>query len=29
MSPKDLMTEQEIEEGNFMLGESEREEIYG
>lgn len=29
MSPKDLITEQEIEEGNLMLGESEREEIYG
>lgn len=28
MSPKDLITDQEIEEGSFMLGESEREEIY-
>ena len=29
MSPKDLITEQEIEESKFRLGEAERKEIYG
>lgn len=29
MSPKDLITEQEIEESKYNLGEAERKEIYG